>query len=266
MKYNNNKHDFRSYKEFVQHNERVQKANKRKRLQAITFGNIATKKRFIEAENERKKIYRRNSAKIISRLFNNILVNFHGTFIQKARQEITIQTSVSKITLVNSNTRKYGIDKTFKNSCWKLKQDNLELSMQDIVKEQREISNYLNKIYKRVRESKNINSLPTQLKPSELKHNSINEFLYNWENNEVIKTSTFTPNLKKLNDILDSQGNNHEVEIKESIIGKESKIIEKQKTKSKKSLPNANDFTFINPDGTLKKFKTINQTKKRFLK
>ena len=46
------------------------------------------KHRFIDANREKKKIYRRSTARLVARMANPLLTKFCGGYIQKAKQRI----------------------------------------------------------------------------------------------------------------------------------------------------------------------------------
>lgn len=268
MKYNLDKNAFKTHKEFVRHNEMVRKKNHSKHIENKSFGSLATIERFEDAENLRRKVYRRASAKLISRMFNDILVCFNGTFIQKARQRIKIITSQGTIILKNSNTRKFGLNKAgesletkFKSTNWEVDNKNCNLSMSQLMEERGEISNYLSSKYKRIK------ALPRD----SLKHNSCEKYLFKWEDKKEIVFNTITPKFDKLDSILKTQAFQNKTILSKGIENysnpyqMKSKVITKGKAKIKKDLPNAKSFNSINPDGTLKKIKTIYQSKRRFL-
>lgn len=268
MKYNLDKNCFKSHKDFVKHNESVRKKNHKKHIENKSFGSLATIERFKDAENERRKVYRRASAKLISRMFNKLLVPFHGSFIQKANQSIQIVTPTGVVTMKNSNVRKFGLNKgekvedKFKTSEWKLVEENCTLSMSDLIKERHRISNYFLNKYNRIK------ALPKD----SIKHNSVEKYLFKWEEKNQIVFNTITPKFDKLDAIL--KGYDKEIDKVEFSKGIEnfsnpyqvkSKVISKGKAKIKKVLPNAKQFNSINPDGTIKKTKTLYQSKRRFL-
>ena len=230
-----------THKQWLAHNEQLRKKQK------FDYDcHNGAKIRFIDANNEKKKVYRRASARLISRMSNNLLTKFCGGYIQKAKQRIKIETSVSSVIM----------QRTKRNGTWKpLNKDFTNLSLQDTQIEFEEIFNAMSFMFpnERIKKDKSLQDLPhgTKVKSSiksitfqPLGEKPITQYFRTYQptlRNKIIHGSSIQPNYKKLNDCLKSQ------------------------TESK-HLPNAKNFNTINPNGTLKKFKTINQTKRRFLK
>ena len=89
-----------THAEWIRHNERLE------RKQKISRQNyMGAKLRFIDAQAEKKKIYRRSTARLISRMCNPLLTLFHGTYIQKAKCRIVCHTSIGTKVILQRNRR-----------------------------------------------------------------------------------------------------------------------------------------------------------------
>jgi len=103
--------------------------------------------RFTDAVHEyHDQKYRKATAKLVGRMFNSLLVKVHGTFMQRARQTIVINTSVSQV-VIKTNTR--GLTKKGKFG-WKM-QGTDSLSMAEYETERREVVLELTRLMGRVK-------------------------------------------------------------------------------------------------------------------
>ena len=103
--------------------------------------------RFTDAVREyHDQKYHKSTAKLVGRMFNDLLVKIHGTFMQRARQTIVINTSVSQV-VIKTNSR--GLTKKGRFG-WKM-QGSDSLSMADYETERREIVLELTRLMGRVK-------------------------------------------------------------------------------------------------------------------
>lgn len=108
--------------------------------------------RFTDAVREyHDQKYRKATANLISRMFNDLLVKVHGTFMQRAKQTIVINTSVSQV-VIKTNSR--GLTKKGKMG-WKMTGTD-SLSMKEYETERREIVLELSRLMGRVKREKAI--------------------------------------------------------------------------------------------------------------
>lgn len=269
-----------TYSQWLAHNKQLRKKQ--------TFDkecHNGAKIRFIDANREKKKIYRRGTARLIARMANPLLTKFCGGYIQKAKQRIIIKTSIDT-EIIMQRTKRDGfwtpINKGFN-----------DLSFEQIEIEWNEISKAM----------EYMNCFDGDEKPCGIHRDVLHKFKEDFfipSNHDIkssIKSITFQPlgekaitqNFKSHKPILDNsikangtqiefdsnkldsitngyEKGNDKIEIIKDEYGTFKKnIISKGKTKIKKDLPNAKEFNSINPDGTIKKTKTLYQSKRRFL-
>lgn len=220
-----------THKEWIAYNEKlISKQNKEFSMRRCT------RLRFQDANNERKKIYRRSSARLLARIMNPLLTKFAGVYIQKAKMEIVCKTSIGTKVILRK-TRRNGafnvVNKDFQN-----------LTIEETQQEWREVFNTYKKFFpdrnpkdiEELSHTKNIKTTlkeftiqPIGAKPIRVLADSYEPFF-----NESLPISgqDIKPDFTKLNQCLKTQ-----VEAK--------------------TLPSAKDFHFINPNGKPKSFKVI---------
>ncbi len=231
------------------------------------------KHRFIDANREKKKIYRRSTARLIARMANPLLTKFCGGYIQKAKQRIIIKTSIDTEVIMQRTNR---------NGFWApINKGFNDLSLEQIEIEFNEVFNGLSYMFNEREKFKedffiplnhNIKSSIKSVTFAPLGEKPITHLL---QSHKPIIDKSIKAKGKQIkfdSDRLDSITNgydkeNDKIELKKNNITNqyEKKIISKGKLKEKKILPNAKSFNTINPDGTIKKTKTIYQSKRKFL-
>lgn len=220
-----------TYKEWLAYNEKlISKQNKEFSMRRCT------RLRFQDADNERKKIYRRSSARLLARLMNPLLTKFAGNFIQKAKMEIVCKTSIGTKVILRK-TRRNGEFKV-------VNQDFQNLTIEQTQIEWREVFNTYKKFFpernpKDIEELSHTKNIKTELKefsiqpigakPIRVLADSYKPFF-----NESLPKSgqDIEPNYSKLNECLKTQ-------------------------MEAKPLPSAKDFNFIKPNGEPKSYKVI---------
>jgi hypothetical protein len=221
--------------------------------------------RFRDAQNLRKKVYRRAIARMISRMANPLLTNYFGQYVQKSRQRICIHTSIGSKVIMQRNKR-FERNPSTGDSCGGFfrcvnKSDKFQ-SESDIEKEFNEVSAVMEYLFPE-REQKKIdsNTLPMDLPSSKL-------ISFHHVKLEKIKLSIQPLGEKEIKRDLLSYKPILNQETK--AIGKELKPIWKKfneclKIQDSKSLPSAKDFKFINPNGSPKetKVRILNQLPSR---
>lgn len=236
-----------THSEWLRHNEKLERKQNQKRRQVI-----CTKIRFKDADNERRKIYRRATARLIARMSNNLLTLFHGTYIQKAKCRIVCHTSIGTTVILQRN-RRFGDFKVVNQ-----KFENLTLRQTEI--EWKECLATFKTIFpERIEKVIDENTLPQDLPSHMIKHcKNIKstfkkiEFCPMGGKTQSIESNSYSPIYEDKGK--DKIGNDIELNFK-----KVNECIENQKEKI--SLPSAKDFQFINPNGSEKSFKVINQIK-----
>ena len=149
-----------SYSEWFARHEQVELSHRgRERQKRKVLGEKAQyEQRFKDAVHEyHDQKYRRSTEKLVSRMFNNLLVRIHGTFMQRARQSIVINTSVSQV-IIKTNSR--GLNKKGKFG-WKMIGTGT-LSMEEYETERREVLIEMNRLTGRVKRSKAITNAQQQ--------------------------------------------------------------------------------------------------------
>jgi hypothetical protein len=256
-----------TYSQWLAHNARL-----RKKQTIDKDSNHGARQRFIDANREKKKIYRRSTARLIARMANPLLTKFCGGYIQKAKQRIIIKTSIDTEVIMQ---------RTKRNGFWTpINKGFNDLSMEQIETEFNEIFNGLSYMFKEREKFKEDFYIPLNHKiKSSIKSITFQPLgekaiTQNFKSHKPIIDNSVKANGTQIEfdsnklDLItnDYEKENDKIEIVKDDYGTYKKnIISKGKTKIKKDLPNAKSFNSINPDGTLKKTKTIYQSKRRFL-
>lgn len=225
-----------THAEWIRHNENLERKQNQKRRQVI-----CTKIRFIDAQAEKKKVYRRSTARLISRMCNPLLTLFHGTYIQKARCRIVCHTSIGTTVILQRN-RRFGEFKVVNQ-----KFENLTFEQTEI--EWKECFATFKRFFPE-RKVKEIEILP-HCKNIKSTFKKI-EFCPIGGKTQTIESNSYSPIYEDKGK--DSIGHDVEPNFK-----KVNECIKNQK--EKRSLPSAKNFEFINPNGSEKSFKVINQIK-----
>lgn len=220
-----------THKEWLAYNEKlISKQNEKFSLRKCT------RTRFRDANQERKKIYRRSSARLLGRMANPLLTKFAGNFIQKAQMEIICKTSIGTKVILRK-TRRNGEFKV-------VNQDFQNLTIEQTQQEWREVFNTYKKFFpernpKDIEELSHTKNIKTELKeftiqPMGAKPIRVFADSYKPFFNETLPISgqDIKPDFTKLDQCIKNQ------------------------TESK-TLPSAKDFHFIQPNGKPKSFKVI---------
>ena len=136
-----------TYDEWYARHESIERTNRgRDKVKRKVLGEKAQyAQRFTDAVREfHDQKYRKATAKLVGRMLNELLVNVHGTFMQRARQTIIINTSVSQV-VIKTNTR--GLNKKGKFG-WKM-QGSGTLSMAEYETERREVVLEMTRLFSR---------------------------------------------------------------------------------------------------------------------
>lgn len=147
-----------TYSEWYAKQEDIERTNRgRDKVKRKVLGEKAQyEQRFTDAVREyHDQKYRKATAKLVARMFNNLLVKVHGTFMQRAKQTIVINTSVSQV-VIQTNTR--GLNKKGKFG-WKM-QASGSLSMKEFEAERREVVIEMNRLFNRVKRREASEVLP----------------------------------------------------------------------------------------------------------
>lgn len=143
-----------SYSEWFARHEQVElsRRGREKQKRKVLGEKAQYEQRFKDAVHEyHDQKYRRSTEKLVSRMFNNLLVRVHGSFMQRAKQVIVINTSVSQV-VIKTNTR--GLNKKGKFG-WKWIGTGT-MSMEEYETERREVLIEMNRLTGRVKRSKAI--------------------------------------------------------------------------------------------------------------
>lgn len=147
-----------TYNEWYARHENIERTNRgRDKVKQKVLGEKAQyEQRFKDAVREyHDQKYRKATAKLIGRMFNNLLVKIHGTFMQRAKQTIVINTSVSQV-IIKTNSR--GLTKKGKFG-WKM-QGSGTLSMAEYETERREVVLEMTRLFNRVKRREASEVLP----------------------------------------------------------------------------------------------------------
>ena len=118
-----------TYSQWLKYNERLLKK------QSIDRANrIGARQRFIDANLERRKIYRRSTARLIARMCNPLLTKFCGGYIQKAKVRITVHTSVGTKVILQRSQR-FGDFKPLNKSFSNLSLEQTQIEWKEVFEE-----------------------------------------------------------------------------------------------------------------------------------
>ena len=246
-----------TYSQWLSYNERLRKKQAQDK-QNKTCVNL----RFRDAQNLKRKIYRRASARLLSRIANDFLTEFNGGHIQKAKHRISFKTSIGTEIV---------LQKSFRNGEYKpLTKDFKNLTYEQIDQELGEILATYSEYYKprftydnqgnRIKWKDCSPDKYRQIVESELGKGYFDKRLRHCTNaKQSIKTITIQPlgekpitaNLATYSIQYDQSKKGNPLEHKPNY----KRLNDCLKTQViKKDLPSAKDFHFIKPNGKPKAF------------